>query len=241
MLNKHLRFNFFFFIVCALQLFYEINPESILLVMGDFHYAIKPMIVIFLLGYLVSHGGINGRFKKRLALGLIFGLIGDTLLMFTHVAESFFLLGLSAFLLGHLFYISAFYVDYRSNYQSANYVLRTSAIVFGIVYLITSYVLSPYLKEMQIPVLVYGFVITVMVIAAASRYGKVNSLSFYYIFIGAVLFLISDAILAYHKFVTDFTYSGFVIMATYMAAQYLITIGTIERKLKKTIRSDEGH
>lgn len=237
MLNKHIRFNFAFFIVCALQLFFEINPAPIILVLGDFHYAIKPLIVIFLLAYLINHGGLKGRFKNRIAAGLVFGLIGDTLLMFTGVDDSFFLLGLSAFLVGHFFYISAFFVDYRSSYKSEYYFLMTTFIIVSFIFLASSYILFPFLGDLEIPVLLYAFVISAMVVMAASRYGKVNNLSFYFIFIGSILFLASDAILAYNKFVDQFTYSGFVIMATYMAAQYLITIGTIERKMKKSIKT----
>lgn len=238
MINKHLRFNFAFFIVAAVQLFSEINPTPLKLVLGDFHYAIKPLIVIFLIAYLINNGGFKGRFKKRVMTGLFFGLIGDTLLMFTHVDELFFLLGVSSFLLGHLYYASAFYTDFKSGYTTKNYFLVPTAIVTILVFITFFYLSESFLGEFEIPVILYGTAISLMVITAASRFGKINTISFYSIFFGAILFMISDCILAYDKFIQQFTYAGFAVMASYISAQYLITIGTIERRLKKA--NDEG-
>ena len=72
-----------------------------------------------------------------------------------------------------------------------------------------------------------------MAIMAVNRKGRVNTLSFNLVIYGSILFVISDSILAYNKFVFPISYSGLAIMSTYMAAQYLITVGAVERKLKK--------
>lgn len=88
-----------------------------------------------------------------------------------------------------------------------------------------------YLNDFRIPVMAYMFVISVMVILSGYRYRRVNLFSFRMIYAGAVLFVISDSILAFNKFVQPFSSAGFMIMSTYMIAQYLITIGTIERKV----------
>ena len=81
--------------------------------------------------------------------------------------------------------------------------------------------------------MIYAFVISLMAVMAVNRKGRVNTLSFNLIFYGAILFLLSDSILAYNKFVSPIGFSGLAIMSTYMAAQYLIVIGVVERKLKK--------
>ena len=78
----------------------------------------------------------------------------------------------------------------------------------------------------------YMFVISIMAILAGYRYKRVNLLSFRLIYFGALFFVISDSALAYNKFVEPFSFSGVLIMATYMIAQYLITLGAIERKVE---------
>jgi uncharacterized membrane protein YhhN len=76
---------------------------------------------------------------------------------------------------------------------------------------------------MQIPVLVYSIVISIMVLAAINRIGEVpNALK---VALGAVLFMVSDSLIAITKFGSDFAYSGFCVMLTYIVAQYLIVKG----------------
>jgi uncharacterized membrane protein YhhN len=74
-------------------------------------------------------------------------------------------------------------------------------------------------------------VISLMMMMAAFRNLRVNRSSFLLILFGAIFFLVSDALLALNKFVIQFDYAGVFIMATYMAAQYLITMGAVDRKL----------
>ena len=92
-------------------------------------------------------------------------------------------------------------------------------------------IIRDYLNDFRIPVLAYIFVISIMAILAGYRYRRVNLLSFRLICFGAIFFVISDAALAYMKFVEPYTFAGILIMSTYMIAQFLITLGTIERKV----------
>jgi uncharacterized membrane protein YhhN len=50
---------------------------------------------------------------------------------------------------------------------------------------------------------------------------------------GAVLFLVSDSLLAINKFYAPVLYSGFFIMLTYSLAQYFIVSGIIFQQTKK--------
>jgi uncharacterized membrane protein YhhN len=183
---------------------------------------------------------LRGRFAKRIFSGLFFGLVGDSFLMFLHVNSSFFMFGLIAFLIGHLCYISAFYLDYKWNPSIEKKLTWVALVVFGAFCLGFYLFLRPYLGAMKIPVMVYAFVISLMGIMAVNRKGRVNTISFNLIFFGAIAFLISDSILAYNKFVNPFNGAGIAIMTTYMFAQYLITVGSVERKLKKATVMDEA-
>ena len=83
------------------------------------------------------------------------------------------------------------------------------------------------LGEMRLPVLIYTAVILTMLTGAINRKEKANSISYYLILAGAVLFVISDSAIAINKFSYHFEYSGIVIMSTYIMAQYLIVTGYI--------------
>lgn len=196
----------------------------------------KPLIVITLLIWLYSSTNLKGRFHKRIFTGLIFGLAGDVLLMLQSGKPSFFIFGLIAFLLCHIFYIRAFILDHKSNpnYKNPFFLWIVGALIIFCVGLF--FYLQPFLGAMQFAVLIYAIIITFMAIMAANRYGKVNIFSYKLILYGALFFLLSDSALAINKFAQPIPQAGILIMATYMIAQYLIVYGTIERKLvvKKT-------
>src|SRR3954451_25371870 len=103
MLKKYLKFNLIFALIFILQLvavYYQLERLG---------YITKPLIVVSLLIMFAISTKLKGRFHKRLFTGLIFGLIGDILLMLVWKSESYFMYGLIAFLLCHIFYIRAFY------------------------------------------------------------------------------------------------------------------------------------
>ena len=88
-------------------------------------------------------------------------------------------------------------------------------------------VLMPALGSLQIPVLVYGLVIVLMVMTALFRYGRTSPASFWLVFGGAILFMISDGTLSVNKFLAPVPYASFCIMLTYIAAQFMIVRGIV--------------
>lgn len=227
MLKKYLKFNLLFVLIFILQIYAEFNELSTL------RYLIKPCIVLSLLLMLYTQTRLKGRFHKRLFTGLIFALAGDVLLMLAWQNPSYFMYGLVAFLTCHIFYISAFYLDFRSAQELDKKGARIAIILCAIFSIAFYFYLRPHLGGMKLPVMIYTFVISMMMMMAAFRNQRVNTLSFNLILFGALCFLLSDSILAYNKFVKGFDFAGVLIMATYMAAQYLITMGAVERKLLK--------
>ena len=77
----------------------------------------------------------------------------------------------------------------------------------------------------MMPVALYGVTIVVMVMTALFRYGRTIPNSFWLVFGGAALFMLSDSILAINKFLTPVSYASFWIMLTYMSAQLMIVVG----------------
>ena len=77
-------------------------------------------------------------------------------------------------------------------------------------------------------------VILSMATAAFLRQGRVSKLSYRLVFFGAIMFMVSDSILALNKFYQPLPYSNIWIMFTYAIAQYVIIIGIF--KLAKPSR-----
>mgnify|MGYP001553533981 FL=1 len=142
--------------------------------------------------WLYSSGNIRSRFNARIFIGLGFALAGDVLLMLQGNNASFFIYGLIALLLCHLFYIAAFNVDRKADQPAKNPFFLWAIVVFGTFCAALFFYLQPHLGGLQFPVLVYAIIISIMAIMAVSRYAKVNLLSFEIIFYGALFFLFSD-------------------------------------------------
>ncbi|RZK53333.1 MAG: lysoplasmalogenase [Pedobacter sp.] len=241
MFKKYLQFSIAFAFIFIIQILMESDSKTAKLVLADFYYIVKPLITISLMIFYAYQTQLRGRFAKRIFSGLFFGLVGDSFLMFLHINSSFFMFGLIAFLIGHLCYISAFYLDYKWNPSIEKKLTWLALVVFGAFCFGFYLFLRPYLGSMKIPVMVYAFVISLIGIMAVNRKGRVNTISFNLIFLGAIAFLISDSLLAYNKFVNSFNGAGIAIMTTYMLAQYLITVGAVERKLKKANAMSEAN
>src|SRR5258705_8929787 len=117
-------------------------------------YITKPMIVILIgLYFLFQTTGIDSAIKKWVLLALMFSWIGDVLLLFQQNDSLFFLLGLSAFLVAHIFYILFFHqVRVREKIKG-----RLWIVLIVVVYYVALFsLLSSYLGEMKFPVRVYG-------------------------------------------------------------------------------------
>jgi uncharacterized membrane protein YhhN len=142
--------------------------------------------------------------------------------MFEEKNSIFFLLGLSAFLLAHLFYI-VFFHRVRVKEKVKNNPWLLVAVVAYYAALIT--LLSPFLGDMKIPVLVYGIVISFMFMLAMHMLFIKNKSAGQWMMFGALLFVISDSVLAINKFYQPFEFAGILIMLTYGVAQLFIVEG----------------
>ena len=81
---------------------------------------------------------------------------------------------------------------------------------------------------MKIPVLVYGIVISIMFLLALHMLFIKNKNAGKMMMFGALLFIVSDSILAINKFYQPFEYAGIAIMLSYGIAQLLITLGAVK-------------
>ena len=203
----------------------------ILLGREDIAWFLKPLLLPFLIitVYLQEHFYS----KKILLIALTLSWIGDIILLFVDKGEFYFIGGLIAFLLSHIFYIVLFNKQLRINLKKSK-VIYWIGITIIIVYLTgIMLLLMPNLGELLLPVFVYAMTISIMLLFALKGFLNWQKPANSYIFIGAIIFVASDSILAYDKFYTSLQYSTFLIMITYLAAQYLIVIGILKLNKKK--------
>ena len=174
---------------------------------------------IFLLASMVLLNIRNSK-GKLITAGLVFSGIGDVVLAID--ANRLFIFGIGAFTLAHLFYISVFLRSNRINKFSLSVIV--ALMIFAVV---IGRALYPYLGRMAVPVFFYLGVILFM--AASAALGENNHRM---LVIGAMIFIISDSLIAIKRFVSPFPYNDHWIMSTYYLAQFSIVYGSF-RSFKK--------
>lgn len=195
----------------------------------DVRLVTKPSLLVLLTAwYVIAARQSKQPHSTMLLAALIFSWGGDVLLMST--GDLYFMLGLGSFLLAHVFYIFTFRQFRNEDDTNALQGLQRIRFAFPIVLFGTGLViiLYPNLGGLTVPVLIYAAVLTVMVLNALFRFGRTTSPSFAYVFGGAILFMISDSVLAINKFLEPVEGAGIWIMLTYIAAQFFIVKGLLK-------------
>src|SRR5688572_6616582 len=150
----------------------------------------KPMLMPLLVGYFITNiSAIASPLKKWIIFALVFSWLGDVLLMFEKENSSFFIFGLVAFLIAHVFYIILFdQVRVKEKIKQSLLPLLPIAIY----YILLMSLLQPSLGKMQKPVSVYGLVISIMLSFAIDLWRLKDRIASGFIILGALLFITSD-------------------------------------------------
>jgi len=186
-------------------------------------YFSKPLLMLLLVAYFIF--GTNlfiSILKKWMVMALLFSWAGDVLLMFESSNANFFIFGLVAFLLAHIFYIILFdKIRVNEKFKQSLFPLLPIAVY----YILLISLLQPHLGGMQKPVSIYGLVISIMLSFAIDLWRLKDKTTSFLMIFGALLFITSDSLLAINKFYKQFEYAGIAVMSTYGFAQLLITLG----------------
>jgi uncharacterized membrane protein YhhN len=189
-------------------------------------YISKPLIVVSVVAYFLSQtSGSSTTLKKWILPALFFSWVGDILLMFQVASQLFFLLGLSSFLLAHIFYI-IFFQSIRAREKTTPKLWLLLIVLVYYTALISF--LSPHLRDMKLPVIIYGAVISLMLSLALDMLFISNKRAGRWMMTGALLFVLSDSVLAINQFYQSFPLAGVIIMLTYGLAQLFIIEGAIK-------------
>lgn len=170
------------------------------------HQLAKPLLMPLLAAYAVTRGA-----PKLLVAALLFGWGGDVFLLSD--ADWAFLVGMGSFAGGHVCYLALFGRRRTSPLLGAGY----AAALVGTVAL-----LWPDLPaDLRIPVAGYSLLLTAMAYRS-SALGRVAGL-------GGALFLLSDTLIATGVAAwPQLPAPDFWVMLTYIAAQYLLTVGVLD-------------
>lgn len=195
-------------------------------------YIFKPLIMISLGGmFFTETTDISVRTKVFAGWAFLFSLLGDTFLMFTGKNQLFFMAGLGSFLISQIGYIFLFQHSNKiAGIQSWSFLKQHPLWLFlyflygNLIY----FLLFPNLEStLKVAVFVYMTALLGMSVMALNRKEIKPVKSFWFVFIGSLLFVISDSVIAINKFLQPVPFDGQIVMSTYMAAQFLIVKGLI--------------
>lgn len=189
----------------------------------------KPLIMLVLGAYYYTQSTQPISLTKSVMAAIVFSWIGDISLMFQGKNELYFMVGLGAFLIAHICYVMAYSQHIEKKEGAGLHGIQKFRFSLPIVLAGTGLItiLYAHLGVFKIPVAVYAIVLMVMTLQALFRYGYTNTVSFWFVFVGAILFMISDSMIAVNKFLSSFELAGLAIMATYILAQFLIVRGLL--------------
>lgn len=175
------------------------------------YYLFKPLTMVLLL-LLAWQAGLDSVYQQAIFIGLILSTVGDVFLM---LPKDRFIQGLASFLLAHTAYSVAFWsqVDGPMVWWLPAMLVGGGIIVFLL--------LLPSMGAMVLPVMVYIAMIVQMTWAAGEFWLTVGSTAGLLALIGALVFIVSDTVLAVDRFRGPFRASTSVIMTSYYLAQSL--------------------
>ncbi|MEO9021537.1 MAG: lysoplasmalogenase [Ginsengibacter sp.] len=200
-------------IFCVLAIIYLLGT---LLNWQDATFYLKPVLLIpLMIASLILTDFPN---RKILFLALVFSWVGDTFLLFVFRNGTFFIFGLIAFLIAHIFYVILFVKELKK--AGGKFTFAKPGLFIIILYLAAFlWPLFPYLYDLKIPVIIYSLVITSMLYTAYLLAPHLPKPSAVLLLSGAVSFVVSDSILGINKFYVTVPYGGSLIMVTYLYAQ----------------------
>lgn len=153
------------------------------------------------------------KYQRFIIIGLVFCMIGDYTLQW-------FLIGLTSFLIGHVFYIFAFS---STSEQPVPTWAKIGLLLYGAAMAI--WIASTVFKSGE-TVLTFAVLAYISIILTMGWTAIRTSSPF--AIIGALLFITSDSYLAINKFIMPLPFAHEIIMTTYYSAQILIALSILQ-------------
>lgn len=192
-------------------------------------YCTKPLLMPVLAIWLLHRTpGIRRFLRQTLLAGLLFSMLGDVFMMFASgpYGTLFFLLGLGSFLCTHLCYLGGFFSEVRpeKGFLRRHPYWILPFVIFLVVFL--SWLWPGIPAGLQWPVVAYAGIISLMAMSVLNMRGHhvvpavLNSM-----LAGALLFMLSDCLIALLRFGQAFPGGRPAVLLTYLLGQWLIIRG----------------
>lgn len=181
-------------------------------------YVLKPGTMLLMIALAVTGMPAAGRYGQLILAGLAASTAGDICLLLPNR----FLQGLAAFFVAHLLYILAFTVEFT--FRGRDLLLLTALALAAVP---VFRLLRPGVLERGGPGLL--FAVGLYMTAISVMVWRAVALGDPLVIAGAVLFYISDAILAVNRFAKPFAWADYAVMTTYYGAQYCIALSLTQR------------
>lgn len=183
---------------------------------------LKTLTTVLVIVFAARRGHPGTAFTRALRAGLLLSLVGDVALLWP---QQGFLPGLVAFLLAHLAYLVAFSRELRFGAQPRAFVAY-ALLAAGVLALLWPGVPG----GLRWPVAAYVVCLAAMAAQTASVWLSAHQRGVASpdlalarrAALGGLLFLSSDALLAFNRFHTPLPAAGLLILGSYWAAQWLI-------------------
>lgn len=186
----------------------------------------KPAVILLLMAAAALEGGLSPA-TLWIMVALLFSLAGDVLLL---LPERFFLSGLGSFLAAHIAYVIAFTQGISGCHgpwipAGLGIVILSSFFYARLFRALWKKGNNSYL----IPTLLYTIAITAMLLSVSSTLFRPgwDIRSALLLTLGGLLFYLSDALLAWHRFITPLTHRDVKVRMTYHAAQICLVWGAL--------------
>jgi len=180
-------------------------------------YACKPGCMLALIAAATAIDPADDVARAFLVVALVLSTVGDVFLMLRGDRPQLFLAGLGSFLLAHVAYVVAFWVE---GVEAGGLVLG-AVLAAGLLLLVGRRVVRAVRAGeepgMAGPVAAYVGVISVMVLSAAGTGEAVATT-------GALLFAGSDALIAERRFARELPWQPLAIIVSYHLAQALLVV-----------------
>ncbi|MGD8192158.1 lysoplasmalogenase [Brevibacillus ginsengisoli] len=184
-----------------------------------FRWILKPLTMLFIIWFAakVGSGSDSPKYKRLIIIGLICSIVGDIMLL--SKGNQPFIVGLFSFLMAHVVYFFAFMTQWK--FKPAQLFVLIPIVIYAVFFLNELHTSmfadnGKAYDKLWIPVVLYVVVISSMIFSSVISRNKLA-------IAGAVLFFISDSLLAWNMFVTPMPWlGGYGVMITYYTAQFLI-------------------
>jgi uncharacterized membrane protein YhhN len=180
-----------------------------------YKYIWKPGTMVLIILLAMTESGLSTAFSYLVLFALLFSLFGDVFLL----REEWFVHGLASFLIAHILYsigiVVAFDLRFTFTTSSLLIILMMIAILFFLI-------LQPNVRKNGGWVLLLAIAGYITVITTMVGLSIMTGVSI--LITASILFFISDAVLAFNKFVKKFQLADYIVMSTYFIAQLLFAI-----------------